>query len=232
MLALLAACAAGTATVPAPTPDNEPPPPADEPAQAETVSEPTPLRESAPVETRVLNGMFVRVDYVTDGDTMTVMLGGKYATIRLAGLSAPECHMQQISGHYECAVDKEFYGLAAREELVGVLGTGEAIVTCDGVRPQEPCPTDNWGRYVAYLDVGGVDVATQMAKNGAALSYTLYASTKRGEICAAEYEAQTNGRGMWATGTVDSTIDRMSERTQKWYAHHDSRCAAANAPPP
>lgn len=199
-------------------PEDEPQPVPEEPAPAE---------EPKPAETRLLNGMFVRMAYVSDGDTLTVSLGQRYATIRLAGLSAPECEMRQVSGHYECAVDKEFYGLAAREELVGLIGSSDLIATCDHVAAQEPCPTDAWGRALAYLEVAGTDVATQLAHHGAALSYTLYDSSKRGEICNAELDAQTNGRGMWAEGSVESTLDRMSERTQKWYKHHDDRCAAA-----
>lgn len=194
---------------------------------------PTPDLDEGPKE--LVNGASVRFGHVVDGDTLDVLVGNIFParySVRLLGLSAPECLKEKVGSRFQCVSDDEFYGLASRNALLSLVGepteAKTGIATCDGVAVGEWCPTDNFDRHLIYIELDGVDVATEMARGGHGFAYTSFEASKRADICAAEYEAQDAQRGMWASGTVSGVISRMSSSTQNWYnGHHDTRCDEA-----
>lgn len=205
-------------------------PPADTAPAVDTVEIPDEPRD-------FVNGAVARVGHIIDGDTLDVLVGETFPntyTVRLAGINAPECLKRQVNvgnndWRYACSVDDEFYGLAAYEGVVAIADGQRVRVTCDGVATGAWCPTDNFGRYLAYLELpNGDDLATRIAWHGYGWSFTSFASSKRAEICAAEYDARDNDRGMWSAGTVAQVIARMSAATQNWYnRYHDKDCDKA-----
>lgn len=182
------------------------------------------------------NGVTARVEHIVDGDTFDLVVGDaepRTYTIRMRGLSAPECLKDAIETawgwRYACDADDELYGLASYQALYGMLHGQTVVVTCDA-EPGAWCPTDFYDRYLAYVAVDGVDIATEMARAGAAFSYTDYPASRRGDICAAEYEARAAERGIWALGSLDTIMAGMHQSTQEWYlSAHDARCDAAIA---
>ncbi len=183
----------------------------------------------------LVNGAVAKVGHIIDGDTLDVYVGDinpKRYTIRLVGLAAPECLKENVQTAYgyrwQCNADDEFYGLKSWEGLVDFAAEKSVVITCDNTPVGQWCPTDDFDRYLAYVAVAGRDAATEMAWRGLGMSYTVFSATKRAAICAAEYDAQANKRGMWAHGTVRQVVEMMSSQTQSWYfAHHDRRCDAA-----
>lgn len=179
------------------------------------------------------NGAIARVGHVTDGDTLQVWVGSlapKSYVIRMKGLAAPECTKslaQTPDGTKEiCTADDEFWGLQSYVFMKGLVEGKTVRISCD-VSVGAWCDQDVYDRYLAYIEVDGKDAATESAKAGAAFSYTDFASTKRAEICQAEYDAQDAKRGMWASGTIAQVVAKMNSSTQGWYKKHDSRCDAA-----
>lgn len=180
-----------------------------------------------------VNGASGAIGHITDGDTLDVCMGvvaPTCYTVRLAGINAPECDKRQLppDWRYGCYKDDEFYGLAA---YVGLkeLAAGKAVtIACDDTALGAPCQKDVYDRFLAYLRIDGADVATELAWRGYAWSYTTFPSSERAALCAAEYDARNNHRGMWSAGTWQSVIAKMSEHTQAYYTrYHDKDCNRA-----
>ena len=182
----------------------------------------------------LLNGTPVTIGHIVDGDTLDVLVGDqqfKRYSARLKGINAPECYKEKVSTiyglRYQCTGDEEFYGLKSLEGLQALAAGKKGYVTCDDVALGEWCPQDDYERYLVYIEIDGKDLATETTRQGNALSYTLFWTYLRAEICSAEFEAQEAHRGMWASGSVDSVISQMSYHTQNWYEDHDWRCYEA-----
>lgn len=179
------------------------------------------------------NGSIVRVGHVTDGDTLEVWVGTlapKSYVIRMKGLSSPECFKDQRQtpdgNKYVCTADDELYGLQSYVTLKALIEGKTVRVTCD-VATGAWCDQDTFDRYLAYLEYEGKDAATEMARAGAGFSYTDFSSSKRAQICQAEYEARNAARGIWALGSVEQIMAQMNSSTAGWYKKHDARCDAA-----
>lgn len=185
-------------------------------------------------------GVRARVGHVTDGDTVSVWVGTtapRNYTIRMLGLAAPECYKDYRStpdgNRLVCTSDDELYGLASYEALKALVEGVTITVDCE-VGDNQWCETDPFDRYLAYLVMDdGRDASVEMARAGAGFAYTVFQSSKRADICRAEYEARDAGRGIWAFGTLDEILARMNNDTRGWYrAHHDNRCNQAIAASP
>lgn len=214
---------------------------------ADTAADTTPI-DTTPLDTALpfevvtenrdlRNGVRARVGHVIDGDTVQVWVGTtapKSYTIRMLGLAAPECHKdyrQTPDGsRLVCTSDDELFGLQSYEQLKGMVEDRTVTITCD-VGANAWCDTDPFDRYLAYLVMdGGQDASVEMARGGAGFSYTVFQSSKRADICRAEYEARDAKRGIWALGSVDQVLNGMNADTRGWYrAHHDQRCNQAIA---
>jgi len=119
-----------------------------------------------------LNG---RVVSVADGDTLTVLVtGNRQVKIRLAGIDAPE-HDQP-------------FGQKSRQSL-SELAFGQTAT----VATQK---TDDYGRTVGTVTVGGVNVEAEQVRRGLAWVYRKYSDDA--QLLALEAEAKTARRGLWA----------------------------------
>ena len=115
-----------------------------------------------------------RVVGITDGDTLTLLVGGEPVRIRLAQIDAPE--------------KRQPYGDAAKQALSALAFGKPARV--------EVVDRDRYGRTVGEVFVDGVDVNQEMVRRGHAWAYTRYSHSV--EIVALEDEARAAGRGLWA----------------------------------
>ncbi len=115
-----------------------------------------------------------RVIAVLDGDTVIVQERAKKTTVRLAGIDAPE-KLQE-------------FGLASRDALVALVLNKDVQITTKTV--------DDYGRVVALLRAGRVNVNDEQLRRGMAWEYSRYHADKI--LVALQAEAQQARRGLWA----------------------------------
>jgi micrococcal nuclease len=118
-----------------------------------------------------LNGKVVSV---TDGDTITVLVGREQVKVRLDGIDAPE--------------RRQAYGNAAREKLAGLV-FGETVLVRAGSK-------DRYGRTLGTVIVAGQNANLEMVNAGLAWHYKAY--SKDAELSRAEADARKAKRGLWA----------------------------------
>ena len=121
-----------------------------------------------------------RVVHVLDGDTLTVVARGREVRIRLWGIDAPE-HGQPWSR-------------SARDALATRALHREALVVERGI--------DAYGRTLARVSVGGVDLAEAQLRDGYAWVYRRYASDER--LLALENDARAARRGLWSRADAEA----------------------------
>jgi micrococcal nuclease len=114
------------------------------------------------------------VSHVSDGDTLAVRVGRSLYTIRLEGIDAPEG-------------GQPFSQQARRRLRVLAFGQQAQVLVSD---------RDRYGRSVARVVVGGVDLGEEMVRSGLAWHYVRYSSDAR--LAALEREARRDRRGLWA----------------------------------
>jgi endonuclease YncB( thermonuclease family) len=90
--------------------------------------------------------------YVIDGDTVDI----DGTRIRILQIDTPETFRSRCENEYQL-------GLAAKQRLTELLASGEVSYT--------PAGTDRYGRTLADVYVGEVNVADVMLKEGHALRY-------------------------------------------------------------
>ncbi len=132
---------------------------------------------------------------IGDGDTLRVADGSRRITIRLACIDAPETAQAP-------------YGMASREELqrLAPVGSGVTLRILD---------TDRYGRTVAEVIHGGVNVNLAMVRSGQAFAYRQYLSRcDQAAYLGAERQAEFARSGVWAvTGGITRPWDwRQSRR--------------------
>jgi endonuclease YncB( thermonuclease family) len=121
-----------------------------------------------------------RVVGVTDGDTVTVLDGGKVQhKIRLAGIDAPE--------------KAQPFGNRSKASLSDLV-FGKAVIVDTGKK-------DRNGREVGKVLVNGMDANLEQVKRGMAWHYLAYereqSASDRQLYGAAETEARAAKRGLW-----------------------------------
>lgn len=133
-----------------------------------------------------------RVVRIADGDTFTLLVGGRQQVrVRLAQIDAPE--------------SRQPFGRAARQMLAGmVFGRTVTIRRTD---------TDQYGRTVAMVRVGDLDVNTAMVRQGGAWAYRRYMTNSR--LVRVEAEARAARRGLWAL--------QRDQITPPWEWRHQRR---------
>ena len=127
---------------------------------------------TATAEVRTIEG---RVVGVTDGDTLTLLTADKQQVrIRLAEIDAPE------SG--------QPYGTKAKLVL-SELAFGKNVQA-------RVMDTDRYGRTVARVHEGVLDINAELVRRGAAWAYRKYLTETT--LLAVEAEAKAARRGLWA----------------------------------
>lgn len=111
---------------------------------------------------------------VHDGDTLTVLAGGKQIKIRLAEIDAPE--------------SKQAFGTRSKQVLSDLCFGHQATVS--------PVVNDRYGRTVGKVRCRDVDASIYQAENGMAWAYTKYLLADS-LIPAAESIARAERRGLW-----------------------------------
>lgn len=116
-----------------------------------------------------------RVVSISDGDTLTVLKGGReQVKVRLSDIDTPE--------------GGQPYGSRARAELSELaFGRDVRVAVRD---------TDRYGRTVGRVFVGSFDVNAEMVRRGAAWVYRQYSSDAA--LLALEAEAKAAKKGLWA----------------------------------
>lgn len=117
---------------------------------------------------------------VADGDTITVLVAGKPAQVRLAGIDAPE--MGQA------------FGQQSKQELAEALAGRNVLV--------ETHKQDRYGRHVGRVLVDGHDAGVAQLEKGLAWHFKAYEAEQpvadRRAYAAAEQRARLERRGLWA----------------------------------
>ena len=130
---------------------------------------------------------------IIDGDT--ILVRGK--RIRLAGIDAPEIG-QRLGGR----VLGRSAGAAAAAELYAIVGRQRVTV--------RPVKTDPYGRLVAQVRIGELDVGAEMIRRGFAVAYATGNRRYRG----LEHQARAEGRGLWAHGFERPADFRRRQRSR------------------
>ncbi len=170
-------------TNPAPLPVVSPPP-----APAPT---PTPEPAAAPEPMRTP----VRIERVTDGDTLKVRLpDGRRRTVRLIGIDTPETTKPGV--RVECggrAATAAMVKMAMQRRRGRLVGRAATLVG----DPSQGA-TDRFGRSLAYVEAGGRDLGRAMVRAGHAAVY-VYAQpfTRLAAYRAAGDAAKAAGVGVW-----------------------------------
>lgn len=133
---------------------------------------------SAATTSSTIPGEPATVVAVSDGDTLRVLLSGTEVEIRLEGINAPE--------HGECFDDE------ARDMLAGVVGNQVIVGESSPGR-------DQYGRIVAYVHVGELNINRWLLQEGAVMA-TSGEHELLAEFLADDEEAYGRGVGMWARG--------------------------------
>lgn len=120
---------------------------------------------------------------VHDGDTISVVTGGKQEKVRLIGIDAPE-------------IGQKPWGYEAKKHLEKLLGFSGGEVTMEFDLEKR----DKHGRLLAYLRLkDGRLLNLLMVKNGYALLYTIPPNLKYvNELREAQSEAREKRLGVWS----------------------------------
>lgn len=119
----------------------------------------------------VLFGPLIRVK---DGDTLAVKVQGFEMDFRLSGIDAPELGQP--------------FGPESRDELTKIIGEHQCVLV--------PVDRDVYGRFVAYLWIGELNVNEEMMNRGIAWFDSEYAIDPF--LFQLENEAREGRRGLWA----------------------------------
>lgn len=120
-----------------------------------------------------------KVIAVPDGDTLLVLRGGKPVKVRLAGIDAPE--------------KAQPYGVASQQSLAELVMDKQIGVVSRAV--------DDYGRLVATVSIGEINVNHEQVRRGMAWEYSR--SHNNREVLALQRDAQQAGRGLWADEAVE-----------------------------
>lgn len=115
-----------------------------------------------------------RVVGITDGDTLAVLIDQTPVKIRLEGIDAPE--------------KRQAFGSASKAALSALVAGCTVSIA--------PTGKDRYGRTLARVHCGGVDVGREMIRQGMAWHFIRY--NQDADLAGAEMAARGAKRGLWA----------------------------------
>ena len=130
------------------------------------------------------SSMRAEVLRVVDGDTIVVSLDGVEERVRYIGIDTPET--EKPDQRLECYADQ-----ATQRNLELVDGTTVGLEFDRELR-------DRFGRLLAYVEVGGIQINEALVRDGFARTLTIEPNTARAEeLAGLEVDAGRAGRGLW-----------------------------------
>lgn len=151
------------------------------------------------------------IDRVVDGDTVylkeTIQGTNK---VRMLSIDTPETYYQGQA--------QEPWGTAAKNYLNQLLPSGTRVTIETDVEEQ-----DAYGRLLAHIYKGSLDVNKEMVRQGHAVTYYIWPNMLHFEEYQQAYlEAKQNGRGMWNPSNPIQELpfefrDRVSGQSQDKY---------------
>jgi len=132
--------------------------------------------------------------WVTDGDSLRVLVKGRDMEVRLADIDAPERNQP--------------HGWESKLQLIDLV-RGKHIVLA-------PLDVDSYGRVVARVWAGELDVNRELVKRGAAWFYPEYARDE--ELYLEEQRARNARVGLWALP--------LEQRQEPWTWRRQAREAS------
>ena len=131
-------------------------------------------------ESTTTTGTAAVVEWVNDGDTLTLTNGAK---VRLVQIDAPE-------------LETDCYGRAALEALIALAPKGTRVTLSADPRLDD---RDRYGRLLRYVLVRGENVNVELVREGAASPYFFRGDRGRyaAELLDAVDEARSARRGFW-----------------------------------
>jgi endonuclease YncB( thermonuclease family) len=144
------------------------------------------------------DGMAAVVEWVNDGDTLTLTNGAK---VRLVQIDAPE-------------LQTDCYGRAALKALVSLAPKGTRVrLASDPVLDDR----DRYGRLLRYVFVRGVNVNVELVRAGAASPYFFLRERGRyaDRLLEAVDEARDGRRGYWGAcpaATLNTALGSVTGR--------------------
>ncbi len=157
----------------------------------------TPKPEVTDLEEPVVSDSYKERHYwhkvvrVVDGDTVRIMIDGKDESVRIIGINAPES-----TSKTEC------FGSNATNKAKEILQTGWVQLERDNTQPDR----DKYNRLLRYIWAGdgSVDLGYTMIHGGYAHEYTYRVPHNKQELYrAAQHEAESATRGLWAKDTCN-----------------------------
>jgi micrococcal nuclease len=134
---------------------------------------------SAPGTVTQAGFLHAQVVSVHDGGTLTVLLGGRHAKVRLIGIEAPE-------------QDQSPWGEQAREALKSMVEEKTVRLETDVTK------RDQYKRLLAYVYTAEIFVNAEMVRQGQAVLKTVPPNVAHvEEYRKAQMEAREAGRGVW-----------------------------------
>lgn len=130
---------------------------------------------------------YYKISYVSDGDTIAVMMDGREEKVRMIGVDTPET--VKPNSPVEC------YGEAASNFLKSYLNNQTVRLESDPIN-QNRDRYDRLLRYVYMKD--GTLVNKKIIQDGYGFAYLSFPFTKAEEFAAAQKDARLNNRGVWA----------------------------------
>jgi len=115
---------------------------------------------------------------VSDGDTITVLCGGKGVKVRLYGIDCPE--------------SSQDFGQAAKKFTSNMVYGRTVEVKEKG--------TDQYGRTVGIVTVSGKNLNLELLNNGLAWYYKTYAKKEK-DFASAQARAKASRTGLWTLAT-------------------------------
>lgn len=125
-----------------------------------------------------------KVIRLVDGDTFTVLTEGKYETVRMIGINAPE--FTKV---------KECYGKESTDKLKELIDGKEVKLEADPTQADK----DKYGRLLRYVFLNDSNINLYLIAEGYAKEYTYSKAYKyQDEFKKAQTKAVASKKGMWS----------------------------------